>query len=71
MNIKSEPVTARPIVVWEKAAEEGREATVQEWHTGGEAGVKMPVIRVVSSGFGLPQANKNAGTANHSLRCAA
>ncbi|MFD0871265.1 Uncharacterised protein [Chlamydia abortus] len=71
MNNKSEPVTSRPILVWEKGREGEREATVQVLHTSSDTGANMPVIRVVSSGFGIPQASKNASAATNSLRCAA
>lgn len=69
---RSGQMTARPIVVWENTKEDGeREATVQELHTGGANNPNMPVIRIVSSGFGAKQAVKANAKAAGSLRCAA
>jgi len=72
---KSEQRTALPVLVWEKPQEDGgQEATVQELRTGGESGVHMPVIRVVSSGFGASSSGNSAKrtvSPVNALRCAA
>jgi hypothetical protein len=71
---KSEQLTARPILVWENSKTAGeREATVQELRTSDNVHSTMPVIRIVSSGFGNQQVIKNAKSkvTMSSLRCAA
>jgi hypothetical protein len=58
---KSEQLTAKPLLVWEKSKAAGeREATVQELRTSDNVHSTMPVIRIVSSGFGNQQVIKNA-----------
>jgi hypothetical protein len=71
---KSEKLTARPLLVWENSKAAGeREATVQELRTSDNVHSTMPVIRIVSSGFGNQQVIKNAKStvSMSSLRCAA
>lgn len=71
---KTEELTSRPILVWENSKSSGGgEATVREIRTGAGADSTMPVIRVISSGFGAPQAvkAKAADSTIKQLRCAA
>ncbi|KIL34721.1 hypothetical protein SD71_16780 [Cohnella kolymensis] len=71
---KTEELTSRPILVWENSnSSSGGEASVREIRTGSGVETTMPVIRVISSGFGAPQAvkAKAADSTNKQLRCAA
>lgn len=69
---KTEQLKTRPILIWENSKTDGGgEATVQEVHTGAATGSTMPVIRIVSSGFGTHQAVNNTGSAVNKIRCAA
>lgn len=69
---KTEELTNRPILVWENSKVNGEgEATVREIGTGAGTASTMPVIRIVSSGFGTAQAVKSVGSTNNQARCAA
>jgi hypothetical protein len=69
---KTEESTIRPILVWENSkANGGGQATVREIHTGAGTESTMPVIRIVSSGFGKVHAVQSVGTTKNQARYAA
>ena len=73
MNESKQPAV-KPFLVWENKQQgnRGHEATVREVHTGDEGSVNMPIIRVVSSGFGSKTTTaKGAVESTKALRCAA